>query len=118
MPSFPTRWYYDVLRALDYLRLARPERDERCTDAIDLLRAKVPPFGLWKLELTHQGPTPFELDGEHEGFPSRWITLRAARAPVVGRQLTGRNERRPDPTAEAVAPGHPGAMIPTRARPR
>ena len=79
MPSFPTRWYYDVLRALDYFRLARPERDERCADAIDLLRAKMLPFGLWKLELTHQGPTLFEFDGEHEGFPSRWITLRALR---------------------------------------
>jgi hypothetical protein len=79
MPSFPTRWYYDVLRALDYLRLARPERDERCAEAIEIIRAKMLPFGLWKLELTHQGPTLFGLDGEHEGFPSRWITLRALR---------------------------------------
>lgn len=79
MPSFPTRWYYDVLRALDYVRLARPERDERCAEAIELLRAKMLPAGLWKLELTHQGPTPFAMDGEHEGFPSRWITLRALR---------------------------------------
>ncbi|WP_314508227.1 hypothetical protein [uncultured Microbacterium sp.] len=79
MPSFPTRWYYDVLRALDYFRLARPERDPRCAEAIEVVRAKMLGFGLWKLELTHQGPTLFELDGEHEGFPSRWITLRALR---------------------------------------
>ncbi|MET0781817.1 MAG: hypothetical protein ABWZ16_09880 [Microbacterium sp.] len=79
MPSFPTRWYYDVLRALDYLRLARPERDERCAEAIELVRGKMLPFGLWKLELTHQGPTLFTMEAEHEGFPSRWITLRALR---------------------------------------
>jgi len=79
MPSFPTRWYYDVLRALDYLRLARPERDGRCIEAIELVRGRMLPFGLWKLELTHQGPTPFAMEGEHEGFPSRWITLRALR---------------------------------------
>ncbi len=79
MPSFPTRWYYDVLRGLDYFRLARPERDDRCADAVELIRGKQLPFGLWKLELTHQGPTLFEMEAEHEGFPSRWITLTALR---------------------------------------
>ena len=79
MPSFPTRWYYDVLRALDYFRVARPERDERCADAVELLRGKRLASGLWKLELSHEGPTLFELDGEGEGFPSRWVTLRAMR---------------------------------------
>lgn len=79
MASFPTRWYYDVLRALDYFRLACPEGDPRCAEAIELVRAKMLPFGLWKLENTHQGPIPFEMDAEHEGFPSRWITLRALR---------------------------------------
>ncbi|MCR2785280.1 MULTISPECIES: hypothetical protein [unclassified Microbacterium] len=79
MPSFPTRWYYDVLRALDYLRSARPDRDDRCAEAIDLVRAKMLPFGMWKLELIHQGPTLFDLDDENEGFPSRWVTLRALR---------------------------------------
>ena len=79
MPSFPTRWYYDVLRALDYFREARSERDERCADAIELLRSKRLPMGMWKLELRHEGPTLFDLEGEGEGYPSRWITLRALR---------------------------------------
>lgn len=79
MPSFPTHWYYDVLRALDYVRSARPDRDDRCAEAIELLRAKMLPFGMWKLELTHEGPTLFELEAEREGFPSRWVTLRALR---------------------------------------
>ncbi|WP_375384797.1 hypothetical protein [uncultured Microbacterium sp.] len=79
LTSFPSRWYYDVLRALDYFRLARPERDPRCADAVELVRGKMLPFGLWKLENTHQGSTLFEMEAEHEGFPSRWITLRALR---------------------------------------
>lgn len=79
MASFPTRWYYDVLRALDYLRLARAQRDPRCAEAIDLVRRARLPNGMFLLDNTHQGSTLFEMEGEHEGFPSRWITLRALR---------------------------------------
>lgn len=79
MNSYPTRWYYDSLRALDYFRLARPEGDARCAEAVELLRAKRLSMGLWRLELTHEGPTLFEMEAEHEGFPSRWVSLRALR---------------------------------------
>jgi hypothetical protein len=79
MLSAPVRWYHDVLRGLEYFRLARPERDPRCADAIAVLRAKQSPSGLFPLENTHQGPTLFGLDAESEGFPSRWVTLRALR---------------------------------------
>ena len=79
MPAFPTRWYYDVLRALDHLRRARPERDERCAEAVELLRAKRLPSGLWRMEQHRMGPMLFEMEGEEEGLPSRWITLRALR---------------------------------------
>jgi len=79
MPSYPTYWYYDVLRALDYFRLARPDGDPRCAEAVELLRTKRLPMGLWPLELTHSGPTLFEFEREGEGFPSRWVTLRALR---------------------------------------
>ena len=79
MPSAPARWYYDVLRALDYMRVARPERDPRCAEAVELLRAKQLESGLFLLENTHQGPMWFELDMEGEGFPSRWVTLSALR---------------------------------------
>lgn len=77
MPAFPTRWYYDVLRALEYFRRARPERDERCTEAVDVLRGLRRPDGRWELGQFHMGPVLFEF--EDEGFPSRWITLRALR---------------------------------------
>jgi len=79
MPSFPTRWYYDVLRALDYFRVARPEGEPRCADAIALLREKRLPSGMWRFENNHEGPTLFSMEGEGEGHPSRWITLRALR---------------------------------------
>jgi len=79
MLSYPTRWYYDVLRALDHVRLARPEGDPRCAEAVELVRSKRLPSGLWNLELTHMGPVLFEQDGEEEGYPSRWVTLRALR---------------------------------------
>jgi hypothetical protein len=79
MTSSPVRWFYDILRALDYFRLARPERDERCGAAVELLRAKQLDNGLFPLENDHEGATLFAMEGEHEGFPSRWVTLRALR---------------------------------------
>jgi hypothetical protein len=77
MISFPVRWYYDVLRGLDYFRLARPY-DERCAEAVQILVAKEDGEGRWPLENRHQGPTHFRVDGP-EGGPSRWNTLRALR---------------------------------------
>jgi hypothetical protein len=79
MISVPWRWFYDVLRGLEYFRLARPERDERCADAIGLLREKRLDSGLFPFENHHEGPVLFTMEGEHDGFPSRWATLRALR---------------------------------------
>ena len=79
MPSWPNRWYYDMLRALDYFRLARPDGDPRTADAVELLRAKADADGRWKLENEHGGPTLFPVDGEEEGRQSRWVTLKALR---------------------------------------
>ena len=72
--SFPTRWYYDVLRGLDYLRAAGAAPDDRSTEAIDLVAAKRDAEGRWPLENLHEGPTHFEMEGP-EGAPSRWNTL-------------------------------------------
>jgi hypothetical protein len=79
MTSFPTRWYYDVLRALEHFRLARPEGDERLREAVELVRGKEDADGRWPLENDHDGPVLFRMEGEREGAPSRWITLRALR---------------------------------------
>ena len=78
MFSFPTWWYYDVLRALDYFRSTGADLDDRCAEAIDLVVGKRDDAGRWPLENTHRGPTHLELEGP-DGFPSRWNTLRAMR---------------------------------------
>jgi hypothetical protein len=78
MLSFPTWWYHDVLRALDYLRSAHERPDDRCGEALALVASKRDEAGRWPLENVHQGPTHVELDGP-EGAPSRWNTLRALR---------------------------------------
>jgi hypothetical protein len=76
--SFPTRWHYDVLRALDYFRTAGHPPDHRIDDAIQILRSKEQPDGTWPLENTHRGKVHFALE-EGDGQPSRWNTLRAMR---------------------------------------
>jgi hypothetical protein len=76
--SFPTWWHYDVLRALDYFRIATTEPDPRLTEATELLRSKRQPDGTWLLENTHRGAVHFAMD-DGEGKPSRWNTLRALR---------------------------------------
>jgi len=76
--SFPTRWHYDVLRALEYFREAGDPPDQRVDEAIQLLRSKQQPDGAWVLENTHRGKVHFTLEGG-DGRPSRWSTLRALR---------------------------------------
>lgn len=76
--TFPTRWHYDVLRALEYFRSAGGPPDPRLAEAIGLLRSKQQPDGTWLLENTHPGQTHFELE-DGDGRPSRWNTLRALR---------------------------------------
>jgi hypothetical protein len=76
--SFPTRWHYDVLRALEYFRAVGDAPDSRMNEAIDLLRSKRQPDGAWILENTYAGKVHFALE-EGDGRPSRWNTLRALR---------------------------------------
>jgi hypothetical protein len=76
--SFPTRWHYDVLRALEYFRAAGDPPDQRVDEAIQLLRSKQQPDGTWLLENTHPGKVHFTLE-DGDGRPSRWNTLRALR---------------------------------------
>jgi hypothetical protein len=76
--SFPVRWQYDVLRALEYFRSVGERPDSRVEEAVDLLRSKQQPDGTWLLENTHPGAVHFDLE-EGDNRPSRWITLRALR---------------------------------------
>jgi hypothetical protein len=75
--SFPTRWYYDVLRGLEHMRRA-DVRDPRLAEAVELVRSKRQDGGTWLLENTHPGAVQIGLE-DGDGRPSRWNTLRAQR---------------------------------------
>jgi len=76
--SFPTRWRYDVLRALEYFRSTGDRPDPQLDEAIDVLRSKQRSDGTWLLENTHAGAVHFTME-DGDGLPSRWNTLRALR---------------------------------------
>lgn len=75
--SFPPRWHYDILRALDYFQAVAAPHDPRLAESVDIIRGKRRSDGRWLLENTHKGRSFFEL--ERCGRPSRWNTLRALR---------------------------------------
>jgi hypothetical protein len=75
--SFPPRWHYDILRALDYFQAVNARRDPRLAEAIEIVRNKRRGDGRWPLENRYKGKAYFQL--ERLGAPSRWNTLRALR---------------------------------------
>lgn len=77
MLSYPSRWRYDILRALDYFRLAGVDYNSGMDDAVDVLLKKRRADNSWPLQARHPGQTYFDM--EKAGAPSRWNTLRALR---------------------------------------
>ncbi|MBC8504043.1 MAG: hypothetical protein H8D34_04255 [Chloroflexi bacterium] len=77
MLSYPSRWRYDILRALDYFQFARISYDPRMQDALDILKKKRRSDNKWPVQAKHPGQTHFDM--EKTGGPSRWNTLRAMR---------------------------------------
>lgn len=75
---FPTLWHYDVLRALDYLRAAGVEPDERIEEVLAIVLERRQGDGRWLLDGRHRDTLHEELAGP-VGAPNRWITLRALR---------------------------------------
>ena len=75
--SFPQRWKYNILRALDYFRAAGVPKDARMDDALEVLRQKRRSDGKWPLQAKHPGKTHFAME-EPRG-PSRWNTLLSLR---------------------------------------
>lgn len=75
--SYPGRWRYDILRALDAFRQANIPWDERMQPALEILHQKRRPQGTWKLQAHHPGKVHIRM--EKAGKPSRWNTLRALR---------------------------------------
>jgi len=76
--SFPPRWHYDVLRALDYFWASGARYDPRMDEALTLVEGKRGADGRWLLENTHTGGVHLEME-DGDGKPSRWNTLRAMR---------------------------------------
>jgi hypothetical protein len=76
--AFPYYWRYDVLRALDYFRLAGADADSRMAEAVEKVRSKRQPDGRWLLDRIHPGRVHFDFE-DGVGAPSRWNTLRALR---------------------------------------
>ena len=76
-PWFPPRWHYDILRGLDHLQDAAADRDERASDAIELLVGLRRADGRWGKGSQYSGATYFTL--EPGRVPGRWNTLRALR---------------------------------------
>ena len=75
--SHPGRWFYNILRALDYFAGAGFDYDERMQPAIDVLIQKRGSDGRWKLGARHPGVVFFHY--EQSASPSRWNTLRVLR---------------------------------------
>lgn len=75
--SYPSRWRYDILRALDYFRYAEVKYDSRMQDALNLINSKRKKDQTWPLQANHPGAVHFDM--EKPGTASRWNTLRALR---------------------------------------
>ena len=76
--AFPPLWHYDVLRALDYLRAAGVQPDQRIDEAVAVVRERQQDDGRWLLDVRHRRTIHEEMAGD-VGEPSRWVTLRALR---------------------------------------
>jgi hypothetical protein len=76
--GFPNKWFYDVMRVLDYFRQARDEPDQRMDEALDIVESKRDSDGRWPLDHAYHDKLLVDF-GDTEGKPSRWITLRGAR---------------------------------------
>ncbi len=77
MLSFPPRWMYDILRALEVFREADIAYDERMGDALELIMKKRRKDGTWPVQNKHAGLVHFDM--EKTGGSSRMNTLRVLR---------------------------------------
>lgn len=77
MLSYPSRWWFDILRGLDYFQYAGVSWDSRMQDVLDVLMKKRRKDGSWPVQAKHAGQTHFDM--EKTGGPSRWNTLRVLR---------------------------------------
>ncbi|MBL0332056.1 MAG: hypothetical protein IPP08_00140 [Chlorobiota bacterium] len=75
--TYPCRWKYDVLRAMDYFQYAGIKWDNRMTVALAHLNKKQNKDGSWNVHAAHSGQVHIIM--EKAGKPSKWNTLRMLR---------------------------------------
>jgi len=75
--TYPCRWKYDILRAMDFFQYAGIEWDKRMKAAMDVLKTKRNNEGTWNMQAAHSGQVHVNM--EKAGKPSRWNTLRVLR---------------------------------------
>jgi hypothetical protein len=72
--TYPCRWRYDILRAMDYFQYAGIKWDNRMTEAMTYLNKKQNKNGTWNMQAAHAGQVHFIM--EKAGKPGKWNTLR------------------------------------------
>ncbi len=75
--TYPCRWKYDILRAMDYFQYAGIKWDNRMTEALAHLNKKQNKDGSWNVHAAHSGQVHVIM--EKAGKPSKWNTLRMLR---------------------------------------
>ena len=75
--TYPARWKYNILRALDYFQEAKIPWDGRMDAAMQVLLDKRNKDRTWNVQAKHPGKVHFQM--EKAGKPSRWNTLRSLR---------------------------------------
>ncbi|MBL7884460.1 MAG: hypothetical protein JNL69_10360 [Bacteroidia bacterium] len=75
--TYPCRWKYDILRAMDYFQYAGINWDNRMTEALDYLNKRQNKDGTWNVHASHSGQVHVIM--EKAGKPSKWNTLRMLR---------------------------------------
>ena len=73
MLSYPSRWKYDILRALDYFQAARVRYDPRMQDALDILKSKRRQDGTWPVQAKHPGQTHFDMESHRWPKPLEYF---------------------------------------------
>ena len=57
--TYPSRWRYDILRAMDYFQFAGIKWDNRMEEALTYLLKKRNKDGTWNMQAAHSGQVHF-----------------------------------------------------------
>jgi hypothetical protein len=60
--DIPPRWHYDIHRALDHFQAVNAPRDERLSEAIEIIRSTQRGDGRWSLQRHWKGKTVFKRE--------------------------------------------------------